>query len=62
MPSDSLHGSNAERGYEIGSRPLFDSSDHAIVSKNLSGIIQTWNAGAQAIFGYTAEEAASITF
>lgn len=33
------------------------SSDDAIISKNLDGIILTWNAGAQRIFGYTAEEA-----
>lgn len=33
------------------------SSDDAILSKNLDGIIQTWNKGAERIFGYTAEEA-----
>jgi PAS domain S-box-containing protein len=33
------------------------SSDDAIISKTFDGIIQTWNAGAQRIFGYTAEEA-----
>src|SRR6185503_20492054 len=32
------------------------SSDDAIVSKNLQGIVQSWNASAQRIFGYTAEE------
>jgi PAS domain S-box-containing protein len=35
---------------------IVETSDDAIISKNLDGIIQTWNHGAQRIFGYTAEE------
>jgi PAS domain S-box-containing protein len=35
---------------------IIESSDDAIVSKNLESIVTSWNAGAERLFGYRAEE------
>jgi len=52
MASLSEHPDDAARRLAA----IVESSDDAIVSKDLNGVIMSWNQGAQRIFGFSADE------
>jgi PAS domain S-box-containing protein len=56
--NDRLEARVRERTVQLARQAsIIESSDDAIVSKNLEGIITSWNPGAQKLYGYSEQEA-----
>ncbi|MEZ5384490.1 MAG: PAS domain S-box protein [Prosthecobacter sp.] len=64
LPGTQPQARSADEAAEALRRRLaavVESSDDSIITMNLNGTIETWNAGAERIFGYSAREAVGRT-
>jgi PAS domain S-box-containing protein len=56
-PEERKPGGERNLGEALHYAAIIESSEDAILSKDLEGVILSWNRGAERLFGYTAEEA-----